>query len=357
MLADWLRLQGESAGWYSLRFAGALFAAMNVITFVVLIRLSHRRLDRLDAGRRKAHDALIRDAKDLRLANERLLQEVAEHRLTERTRRLTQQHLHQARKIESLGTLAGGIAHDFNNILTAVSLNAERARTHLPQSHPAYRNLEEISQAGTHAATLVRRIMAFGRQEKPRLRTVDLRHTVDESLRFLRLSLPPHIRLKTTLAPDTPPVSADTTQIRQVILNLASNAVQAMEVRGGTLSFSLEKVCVTAALSRRLGDLPIGTYARLAVSDTGVGMQASVLDRIFDPFFTTKSPGRGAGLGLSVVHGIVALHKGFITAYSEPERGTTLHAYFPAETPPEDQKAEARAASAHGTGHRFEDNP
>src|SRR5690606_12488927 len=151
----WLRLQGEIMGWYDGRFGLALFASSNIITFVILVWLSARRLNSLDSKRRQAHDALSLSARELRLANKRLRDEVMEHRLTEEARRRTERQLHQSQKMESLGTLAGGIAHDFNNILTAVYLNADRARKQVPPGHPTERNLEEIARAGMRAADLV----------------------------------------------------------------------------------------------------------------------------------------------------------------------------------------------------------
>lgn len=335
VVLGWLCLHGEQYGWYGTRFGWALFTGANIIVFALLIWFNSRRLNRLDAGRQQAHEALAMTAHDLRLANERLRQEVLEHRLTEQARQQTQQQLYQIQKIESLGTLAGGIAHEFNNILTAVYLNAERARTHLAPSHPARRNIEDISQASARANSLVRGIMTFGRRDEPRLRVVSLRNIIEESLHLLRLSLPSNVCLDTVLKEEAPAVAADTTQIHQIILNLGGNALHALEGRDGTITVALEKALVTPALSRQLGGLPPGTYARLTVGDTGKGMRKAVLDRIFDPFFTTKEPGSGTGLGLSVVHSIVALHKGFVTASSEPDRGSVFHAYFPAATLPD----------------------
>jgi|GEM_PF-5471107 len=349
----WLRLQGELAGWYDGRFGLALFASSNIITFVVLLWFSARSLNRADAQRRRAHEALRASARGLREANERLQAEINEHRRTEQARQRTERQLHQSQKMESLGTLAGGIAHDFNNILTAIFLNADRARKQLPDHHAARESLAEISRAGTRAADLVRRIMAFGRQTEPDLKTLRLREAVEDSLRLLSLSLPSNVTLVTDLEATVPPVSADATQVHQILLNLGNNALQAMNPGGGTLTVKLETVGVTAALASQLG-VAAGSYVRLVVADTGLGMEKGVLDRIFEPFFTTKTTGEGTGLGLSVVHGIMELHGGCVTAYSEPGRGALFHLYFPAVTAVDDEpESNAVGALPRGDGARI----
>jgi nitrogen-specific signal transduction histidine kinase/CheY-like chemotaxis protein len=278
---------------------------------------------------------------------------VVEHRLTEQARRRTEQQLQQSQKMESLGTLAGGIAHDFNNILTAVYLNADRARKQMPADHPTLRNLDEIARAGTRAADLVRRIMAFGRQNEPVLKTMNLKFPVEESLELLRLSLPPRVSLETVLEEDIPNVAADSTQIHQILVNLGTNAIHAMEPHGGVLCIRLERFDVSASLSRQLTGLHEGPHVRLTVTDTGKGMEKPVLARIFDPFFTTKDPGVGTGLGLSVVHSIVNLHNGCITAHSEPNHGTVFHVYFPAIPADDQPTAYALREIPRGRGERI----
>ena len=325
----WLRLQGELIGLYDGRFGLALFASSNIITFVILVWLSARGLNRLDTRRQRAHETVLEAERGLRDANNLLQREVAEHKRTEQARRLTERQLQQSQKMEAMGTLAGGIAHDFNNILTAIFLNADRARKNLPEDSPVRKNLEEISRAGTRAADLVRRIMTFGRQTEPDLQPLDLRHSVEDSLELLRLSLPPNVQLATALTASLPPVAADATQIHQILLNLGTNAIHAMEEKGGILDIRLDLVHVSHELADLLNELREGPHIRLAVGDNGKGMEKAVLERVYDPFFTTKPPGVGTGLGLSVVHGIMKAHRGCVTVYSEPGRGTIFHLYFP----------------------------
>jgi signal transduction histidine kinase/CheY-like chemotaxis protein len=349
----WLRLRGELLGWYNARFGLALLTAANIITFVILVWFTARRINRMDSKRRRAHEAVVDGFREIRQANIQLQRESTEHLRTEKARLRMEHQLHHSQKMESLGTLAGGIAHDFNNILTAVLLNADRARKKLTEDHPARKNLEEISKASARAADLVRRIMTFGRQDEPKLKTIHLRESVEDSLQLLRLSLPSNVQLLVDISGDLPAVAADATQIHQILLNLGTNAIHAMEETGGILDIKLETVFVTLELSRILGDLREGPHVRLSVGDSGKGMEKAVLDRVFDPFFTTKPPGVGTGLGLSVVHGIMKLHGGCVTAYSEPGRGTVFHLYFPAAAAASGDTPYVRQESPPGRGERL----
>ena len=231
--------------------------------------------------------------------------------------------------MEAIGQLAGGIAHDFNNLLTAITGNTKLALEDLPGDHPARRNLAEIDKAGGRAVDLVRRILAFSRQQPPERKLLHLQPVVEEALKLLRASLPAMIDIRATYADDTAPVMADATQIHQVLMNLGANARHAMGDRG-VLEVREAMIDVDAKLARTSPELQLGRYVRLSVSDSGCGMDRVTLTRIFDPFFTTKAQGEGTGLGLSVVHGIMKAHGGAIAAYSEPGKGTVFHLYFPA---------------------------
>ncbi len=350
----WLRLKGELAGWYDMRFGLTLFASANIITFVVLVWFSARSLNRIDAKRRRTHEAAMEGARELRRAYEQLRSEIAEHRRTEEARKKAEGQLHHAQKMEALGTLAGGIAHDFNNILAAVYLHADRARKLIPEDHPARRNVDEISRAGTRAAELVRRIMTFSRQGEVNRQPLRITEAVKDSLHLLSLSIPSRVELRTRFAEPLPAIAADATQIHQILLNLGANSLHALGDKDGALEVTLDAVRVTPESGHLAGLLREGLYVRLAFGDNGSGMEKEVLDRIFDPFFTTKPAGIGTGLGLPVVHGIMKLHQGAITAYSEPGRGTRFNLYFPATEDEEGPEPAAVAAAApRGAGERL----
>ena len=235
-------------------------------------------------------------------------------------------------KMEALGTLAGGIAHDFNNILLAINGNVRLAMADLSHEHPAQESLAEIAKAGARAADLVRRILAFSRPHESRRDAMQLQPVIEEALKLLRSTLPAMIEIRTAYAAEVPVVSADASQIHQVIMNLITNAAHAIGHRVGLINVGLETVDVNEQLLHASIDLREGRYVRLAVSDDGCGMDQGMLERIFDPFFTTKPAGQGTGLGLSVVHGIMRGHNGAVTVYSQPGKGTTFHLYFPAAT-------------------------
>jgi signal transduction histidine kinase/CheY-like chemotaxis protein len=267
------------------------------------------------------------------------------HQQAERERTRLETQLHQAQRIQSLGTLAGGIAHDFANVVAAMLGNAELASVALPGNHRAQRNLANITQAGQRAADLIRRILTFSRRQEPQRRLVRLQHLVEDALRLLRATLPPVVEIDTSFDPTAPGILADATQIYQVVMNLGTNAAHAMGPRGGRLSLRVEMDVPP--------DLDDGAYVLLSVSDTGCGMDASTIERIFEPFFTTKPIGEGTGLGLSVVHGIVKSHDGAIAVDSAPGAGTTFRLYFPvADADVVAAAARAEPADVRGHGER-----
>jgi PAS domain S-box-containing protein len=246
------------------------------------------------------------------------------------TRKHDEEMLRRSQKLEALGTLAGGIAHDFNNILLAISGNTRLAITDLAIGHPALVSLQEVDKASQRAAQLVQRILAFSRQNEPQREILSLQPIVDEALQLLRSTLPAMIEIRSSFAPDLPNVSADSTQIHQVVMNLITNAAHAIGEGPGYVSVTVESLQLTPESSAAAGNLPPGRYLCLSVSDSGVGMSAATIDRIFDPFFTTKPAGQGTGLGLSVVHGIVRSLGGGITVQSASGLGSVFRLYFPA---------------------------
>jgi PAS domain S-box-containing protein len=234
----------------------------------------------------------------------------------------------RSQKMEALGTLAGGIAHDFNNILSAISGNTGLALDELPSDHPVRSSLSEIERATRRAADLVRRILAFSREEKPRSETLYLQPVIEEAFKLLRPTLPAQIDLRAMFDADVPATVCDATQVHQILMNLSTNAAHAIGDRRGSIEIKLTTATI---LPDHITDvLRAGQYACLEVSDDGSGMDRKTMQRIFDPFFTTKQT--GTGLGLSVVHGIMKAHRGAVTVYSEPARGTRFRLYFPAAT-------------------------
>jgi PAS domain S-box-containing protein len=240
-----------------------------------------------------------------------------------------QRQLQQAQKMEAIGTLAGGIAHDFNNILGAVVGYTELAAMDLIQGSQAHGHLQEVLKACRRARDLVKQILAFSRQSGQERVPLHLGSVVKEALKLLRSSLPTTIEIKVAIEPDLRPVLADGTQIHQVIMNLCTNSAHAMEERGGLLEVDLRNV-VLNPVDPDLGlELAPGPYVRLKVSDTGQGIEPDVTERVFDPYFTTKPPGKGTGLGLAVVHGIVKRHGGDIRLRSQLGKGTTVEVFLP----------------------------
>ncbi len=238
--------------------------------------------------------------------------------------------LRQAQKMEAIGRLSGGIAHDFNNILGAILGNADLAAVELAEGHPALESLGEIQKASKRARNLVQQILAFARRQPEQRTMLSLAGIVRETLRLLRATMPSEVTLELVVGEDLPLVLANNTQVQQVLLNLGTNAWHALEGGAGRIQVMLEDVLVDAELARSHADLQPGRYARIAVTDTGKGMDAKVVERVFEPFFTTKPPGEGTGLGLSVVHGIMETHEGAVTVVSRPGHGSTFHLYFPA---------------------------
>ena len=271
---------------------------------------------------RRAHEQLelrVRErTEELRNAYEKLIKESEDLKQTE-------EQLRQSQKMEALGTMAGGIAHDFNNILTAV-IGFTQLVIDDTQEDQSLHNLEQILKAGLRGRDLVRQMLAFSRKNEEERQPLRLSNVIEETMGLLRASIPSTVDVRMSIKSESGFILANPVQIQQVVMNLCNNAADSMRREGGILSIELSDFAAP-----RDGDVPglaHGSYMRLAVSDTGEGMPPELLDRIFDPFFTTKEPGRGTGLGLSVVHGIVSTYHGTITVKSSPGRGTEFAVYF-----------------------------
>ncbi len=265
---------------------------------------------------------------------------------SERERAQLQSRLHQAQRIQALGTLAGGIAHDFNNILAAIGGNTDLLLEEIGTDSPMRKPLLEIQKASRRANDLVRQILTFSRSSAPTYEIVDPRPVAAEALELLRATLPSDLELRESFAEDTPSIKADSTQFHQVVVNLVANAAHASGREKGAVEVLLD--AATDAEIPRDTPAPIarGRYLRLRVRDQGCGMDAATLKRVFEPFFTTRPPGQGTGLGLSVVHGIVESHKGVIHIDSALGRGTVVSVFLPAS----EDAATAPSATSHATG-------
>ncbi len=278
--------------------------------------------------------------------------------VTERKR--LEAHISHTQKMESLGALAGGIAHDFNNLLGIITGYCELASDSLEADHPVRSYLEQIDAAGERASSLVKRILTFARKTPISLEPLQMNDAIADIIRMLSETLPKTIEIRQELDERLPLIQADASQINQVLMNLCLNARDAMSSEG---TLSLATKSLSAGELPSLFPNPSDVFwIRVSVTDTGAGMSEKVLASIFEPFFTTKDRGRGSGLGLPVVHGIVKKHQGHIDVWSEPDNGTRVDLYFPATeaTAVEEPPPEEREESDDGGGGRIlvvEDEP
>ena len=260
---------------------------------------------------------------------ERKRAEEALRQLAEEQEKL-ETRLRRAQKFEAIGTLAGGIAHDFNNILGIILGYTEITISNIPEGSPVHSYLDAVVKATLRAKELVQQILICGRPgDMQERRPVAIGPIVMEAVKSLRATLPATIQLRQEISAGSTMVMGDPTQIHQVIVSLCTNGAHAMEERGGLLEVSLAKAELQTQRACYHSQLGPGSYVRLTVKDTGHGMSAATLERIFDPYFTTKEVGKGSGLGLAVVHGIVKRHEGSIVVQSEPGEGTAFEIFFP----------------------------
>ncbi len=276
--------------------------------------------------------------------------DVTEQKRNEELQRGIEERLRQAEKMESLGTLAEGIAHNFNNILGTIMGYTEMARLDYLCGKNTVENLSQVLDAADRAKDLVRDILAFSSKGKVEPRPMKIQPVINEAMKMVRSSIPAEITMVHDIDPDCRAVLADSGQVHQIFYHLGINACHAMEEKGGVLSVTLRNALIQTEDHERLITVPEGEFVELVVSDTGTGMEKSIADKIFEPFFTTKEQGKGTGMGLSVVYGMVKGAGGGIYVDSVPGEGSAFHIYFPVTAEPEKAVKNESMDIPHGKG-------
>jgi PAS domain S-box-containing protein len=268
-------------------------------------------------------------------------------------RRRLEEQLRRSQRMEAIGHLAGGVAHDFNNILAAVFGNAELALQNCPDSDPNRPCLQEILTACARGKSMIQQILAFSRQQPQQRRVIHLAPVIQETVNLLRVTLPSSVQIRVDLSPDTPEVLADPTQIHQVLVNLCTNAWHAIGDKPGVIEIILDRLTTPDRTQLSPGGLPAGQHARITVRDNGQGILPENLERIFDPFFTTKDHGKGTGLGLAMVMGILQAHEGTVGVESQPGLGTTFCIQIPASLSNTKAPTPPPSHAQRGSGQRI----
>jgi len=278
-----------------------------------------------------------------------LTEQIGERQRAEQERDRAEGHLRNVQKLEALGILAGGVAHDFNNILTSIIGYSQLAQDAVSPGSPAHGSLMQVMAAGNRAADLVRRLLVFSRKREQPAKLVDIAAEVADALQLLRASIPPSIEFQQQLESGCGYVLADPGLIHQVVMNLCTNAYQAMKGSPGSLEVTLSPVELDRPAALALG-LSAGSYVKLSVRDSGTGIPPEIAGRIFEPFFTTKEVGEGTGLGLSIVHGVVTGCGGTASFESKPGEFTSFYVYLP-RAASEPTEAKAAGTTPGGSGH------
>jgi signal transduction histidine kinase len=258
-----------------------------------------------------------------------VVHDITEQKQAEEEKKNLEYQLQQAQKMEAIGTLAGGIAHDFNNILSVIIGYTELLLMNANVDAEVRQNLKEIFNASKHARDMVKQILAFSRQHKQERKPIQVTHIVKEAVKMLRASLPKTISIVQHIEKDTGVIKADPTQIHQVLMNLCTNAAHAINEKDGVLEIHLGNVELDQKAATDIPGLKSGSYLKLSIKDSGEGIDPRAQQQIFNPYFTTKEKGKGTGLGLAVVQGIVKSNNGAVTVESEMGKGATFHVYLP----------------------------
>ncbi len=270
----------------------------------------------------------VRDPNGIHVGYIGIIRDITEKKSLQKDKKKLENQLQRIQKLETIGTMAGGIAHDFNNLLSPILGYSELAQTTLPEEEPAREYIDQIKKSAQKARELIKKILIFSRQVEQKRQPTDLSRAISESLDLMRSTVPKSIKLERNLKPVVSNV--DQTEIQQIVVNLITNAWHALPGEKGKISVTLEPFALKGDEKGRLSVLKRGDFARITVEDSGCGIPQKSLDRIFEPFYTTKEPGRGTGLGLSVVHGIVQNLGGTITVDSKVGKGSRIDIYLPA---------------------------
>jgi signal transduction histidine kinase/CheY-like chemotaxis protein len=295
------------------------------------------------------HDRAIKWI-DGRVAHLQVATDITQLKELQEKQVIAESQLRQVQKMEAIGNLAGGIAHDFNNILSSIIGFTELALDEVEKESTLEDNLQEVYTAGKRARDLVKQILAFARQSEDNVKPIQVNTVVEEVLKFIRSSLPSTIEIKQDIASDSL-IMGNTTQVHQILMNLCTNAAHAMEAEGGTLDISLTDITLDSASNKTRLALKPGDYIRLRVGDTGVGIPLDNINVIFDPYFTTKAPGKGTGMGLATVHGMVESYGGKIAVESRPGQGAVFTIYLPITTKRRARHPHESAALPSGAEH------
>jgi len=264
----------------------------------------------------------------------------------------SQHRIQHGMKMEAIGTLTGGIAHDFNNVLAAIMGYSEMAQIYLEPDHRARKSVDEIFKASQRAKKLIMQLLAFGRPEKTERKIIQIDPVVKEALDLLKASLPSTITIVSTFEPNLNTIEADPTQIHQLVMNICTNSAHSMEETGGTISVQLTNIMAGAEQTKSFVELDSNSpHVKLTIKDNGSGINPQIMGKIFDPYFTTKPQGKGTGIGLAQVHGIVKSHSGVISITSDPGLSTKVDVYFPSTTAKEAIQSALTEASTGGKGN------
>ncbi|MBW2539119.1 MAG: HAMP domain-containing protein [Deltaproteobacteria bacterium] len=277
----------------------------------------------------RSFDEMAKNLKKTTTSIDELSKEINERKQAEEEQKKLQEQLLQSQKMEAIGSLAGGIAHEFNNILTTIIGNTQLAIGDIPERNPAREFLDEIKSASLRAKDVVSQLLGFARKSVFQLQPVPLSPVIKEAMILIRASTPAAIEIRQNLSCESDTVMADSSQINLALLNLCTNAKNAMQEEGGVLEVKLENTTLDEKSAAGYEDLGPGDYVKITVRDTGHGIDPKIIDRIFEPYFTTSSLAEASGMGLAVVHGIVKRHNGAIIVESEPGKGTVFEVLFP----------------------------